>query len=71
VINLSKEFPFAGQGQFVGDILLMDDGLARAGTKGNVPHVTNGEEENPLAESQKPLALGPNGGLLGANGTNG
>jgi hypothetical protein len=33
----------------VGDILLMDDGLARAGTKGNVPCVTNEEEEKPLA----------------------
>jgi hypothetical protein len=34
----------------VGDILLMDGGLARAGTKGSVPCVTSEEGGKPLAK---------------------
>jgi len=54
----------------VGDTLLMDGGLARAGTKQNVSRVTDEEDEEPLAESQEPLALALNAGALGVHGMN-
>ena len=52
----------------VGDTSFADDGLACPGTKKNVSRLKTREKKKPLVKHREPIALGPNGGLLGAHG---
>jgi len=55
----------------VGDILLSNDGLVPAGTKGNVSGVTDKTGKKPLPKDQKELACAPNGRVVGVHGKDG